>query len=193
MKSVRATVLKNRLGEVLRQAATAPVAIERHGRVVAYLVPPRIVEGSPVKVPARPGKRPHSRWTRATEERLAALCAGHDLRPSRWRRAGAAADMAGLATMLAAVRGFDRPRLLALAEALHPGMASHQEFKRWLARAPVDPARFVPMVRARMERRVYKVVASTKDVRHLRGIVAKPARPVTIEEMNRAVRRRGGR
>ena len=42
------------------------------------------------------------------------------------------------------------------------------------------------------EKGVYKVVASTKDVRHLKGIIAKPPRPVTVEEMNRAVRRRGG-
>ena len=43
------------------------------------------------------------------------------------------------------------------------------------------------------ERGVYKVVAATKDVRHLKGIVTKPPRPVSVEEMKRAVRRAGGR
>ena len=43
------------------------------------------------------------------------------------------------------------------------------------------------------EKGVYKVVAATKDVRHLKGIVAKPRRAVPVEEMNRAVRRAGGR
>ena len=43
------------------------------------------------------------------------------------------------------------------------------------------------------EKGVYKVVAATKDVRHLKGIVAKPGRAVSVEEMNRAVRRSGGR
>ncbi len=37
------------------------------------------------------------------------------------------------------------------------------------------------------EKGVYKVVAATRDVRHLKGIVAKPARPVTLEAMKRAV------
>ena len=43
------------------------------------------------------------------------------------------------------------------------------------------------------EKGVYKVVAATKDVRHLKGLVARPSRAVTVEEMNRAVRRSGGR
>jgi antitoxin PrlF len=37
------------------------------------------------------------------------------------------------------------------------------------------------------EKGVYKVVAATKDVRHLKGLVPKPAMPVSVEEMNRAV------
>ena len=36
---------------------------------------------------------------------------------------------------------------------------------------------------------VYTVVAATRDVRHLKGLIAKPARPVTVEDMNRAVAR----
>jgi antitoxin PrlF len=43
------------------------------------------------------------------------------------------------------------------------------------------------------EEGVYKVVAATKDVRHLKGLVPKPAKPVSVEEMNRAVARAPGR
>lgn len=39
------------------------------------------------------------------------------------------------------------------------------------------------------EEGVYKVVAATKDVRHLKGLVPKPKKPVSIEEMNRAIER----
>lgn len=41
------------------------------------------------------------------------------------------------------------------------------------------------------EKGVYTVVAATRDVRHLKGMVAKPAKPVTLEDMKRAVIRRG--
>jgi len=34
---------------------------------------------------------------------------------------------------------------------------------------------------------VYKVVAATRDVRHLKGLVAKPAKPVTLEAMELAI------
>jgi len=40
---------------------------------------------------------------------------------------------------------------------------------------------------------VYTLVAATRDVRELKGIVAKPAKPVSIEDMNRAITRAGGR
>jgi antitoxin PrlF len=39
------------------------------------------------------------------------------------------------------------------------------------------------------ERGEYKVVAATRDVRHLKGMIDKPAKPVTIEGMKRAVSR----
>jgi antitoxin PrlF len=39
------------------------------------------------------------------------------------------------------------------------------------------------------EKGVYRVVAATRDVRHLKGLVAKPAKPVTVAAMNRAVAR----
>ena len=37
------------------------------------------------------------------------------------------------------------------------------------------------------EKGVYKMVAATRDVSHLKGLVAKPARPVTVEAMKRAI------
>jgi antitoxin PrlF len=43
------------------------------------------------------------------------------------------------------------------------------------------------------EKGVYKVVAATRDVRHLKGLVPKPVKPVSVEQMNRAVLRASGR
>jgi antitoxin PrlF len=36
------------------------------------------------------------------------------------------------------------------------------------------------------------IVAATEDVRRLKGIVSKPAKPVTVEDMNQAVEVEGG-
>lgn len=41
------------------------------------------------------------------------------------------------------------------------------------------------------EKGVYKVVAATRDVRHLKGLVDKPTKPVSVEDMKRAIVRRG--
>ena len=43
------------------------------------------------------------------------------------------------------------------------------------------------------EKGVYKVVAATRDVKHLKGMVPAPRRPVPVEEMNRVIRRSGGK
>lgn len=40
------------------------------------------------------------------------------------------------------------------------------------------------------EKGVYKVVAATRDVSHLKGLVAKPRRPVSLDAMKKAVARR---
>ena len=144
MKTVTATRLKNCLGEVLARAALAPVAIERHGRVVAWLVPPPVAKARPAV------RRRTPRWGRHDEGRVVELCARGDFRPSRWLRAGDPDLLAGIATMLASEAGFERTRMLALAERLHPGMSSPAEFGRWLARSPVEAARFLPMLRQRM-------------------------------------------
>jgi antitoxin (DNA-binding transcriptional repressor) of toxin-antitoxin stability system len=145
MRTVDATTLKNRLGEVLARAALEPVAIKRHGRVVAMLVPPPVTRNR--KPAARAARAP--RWNRRTEERAVELCARGDFRPSRWLRAGDARTLAGVATMLASESGFDRARMLALAECLWPGMTAPDTFNGWLARTPVHAARFLPLLAAR--------------------------------------------
>jgi antitoxin PrlF len=40
---------------------------------------------------------------------------------------------------------------------------------------------------------VFTIVAATRDVRELKGIVPKPGKPVRVEDMNRAIARMGGR
>lgn len=44
-----------------------------------------------------------------------------------------------------------------------------------------------------VEKGVYNVVAATRDVRELKGIIAKPAKPVSVEDMKRAVARAAAR
>jgi antitoxin (DNA-binding transcriptional repressor) of toxin-antitoxin stability system len=144
METVNATQLKNRLGEVLARATLRPVAIERHGRVVAWLVPPKTVKAQAKESRGAP------RWSRREEERVLKLCACGDYRPSRWLRAGDPELLSGVAAMLASVHGFDRTRMLVLAERLHPGMSKPSVFSRWLARTPVHAARFLPMLKAQM-------------------------------------------
>lgn len=140
MKTVRATDLKNRLGEVLTHARLAPVAIERHGRIVAYMVP------APSDLVAETQPHTPKPVDRKAEEKLVRLCVGGDYRPSRWRRAGDRRTMAGIAVMLASQPDFDRPRFLALAEALYPGMSTVEVFGPWLKSSPVRASRFMPLV-----------------------------------------------
>ncbi len=40
---------------------------------------------------------------------------------------------------------------------------------------------------------VFNIVAATRDVRELKGMIAKSEKPVSLEEMNRAIAQRGGR
>jgi hypothetical protein len=90
-------------------------------------------------------------WSRLDEERVLELCAKGDFRPSRWLRAGNPHQLAGVAVMLASLENFDRPRMLALAERLYPGTSTPTGFSRWLAKSPIQAARFLPMLRARMQ------------------------------------------
>ena len=156
MEIVKATELKNRLGAVLERATLGRVAIERHGRVVAYLVP----------APTRPPRASPNRsvgmdhgWSRLDEERVLELCAKGDFRPSRWLRAGNPHQLAGVAVMLASLENFDRPRMLALAERLYPGTSTPTGFSRWLAKSPIQAARFLPMLHARMQEHAARLAA----------------------------------
>lgn len=53
MKTFDATSAKNRFGQLLEACAHAPVAIQRHGRVVAYLVPPTAFPAVPERMQDR--------------------------------------------------------------------------------------------------------------------------------------------
>ena len=101
-----------------------------------------LVPRSPVSMPKKFG--------REDEEKLLALCASHSLDLAKWREAGSGFFMAGLAVMLAGVRGVDRQALLALSEALYPGMSSVDTFHAWLAKSPLRPSRFLPMLEQRV-------------------------------------------
>jgi len=147
MQTIDATELKTNLGAVLARAAVDKLAIRRHGRVVAYLVPAHEVEGRRRKRGRAP--MPGS-LSRAEEERLLELAASGDTRPSRWRRAGDPQLLAGVAALLGSLDLGNRERLLALAEQLWPGMSTLEVANEWLRRSPVKADRFVPMLRARL-------------------------------------------
>jgi hypothetical protein len=91
-------------------------------------------------------------FSREDEEKLLVLCASRTLDLAKWRAGGSAFFMAGVAMMVAGARGADRPALLALAEALYPGMSSVDTFRAWLAKSPLRPSRFLPMLQQRMHR-----------------------------------------
>ena len=149
METIAATELKTNLGGVLARAAVDRLAIRRHGRVVAYLVPARDFEGPAKKRKRRLASMPKS-LTRSEEGRLLELAASGDTRPSRWRRAGNPQLLAGVAVLMGSLDLGDRERLLALAEQLWPGMSTLRVANKWLRRSPVKADRFVPMLRARL-------------------------------------------
>ena len=37
------------------------------------------------------------------------------------------------------------------------------------------------------EKGVYKVIPATRDVKSLKGLISKPGKPVSVEDMNRAI------
>ena len=57
MKTFAATSAKNRFGQLLEACAHAPVAIERHGRIVAYVVGPGDFSAVPQKMEDRLASR----------------------------------------------------------------------------------------------------------------------------------------
>jgi prevent-host-death family protein len=150
METVDASDLKTNLGGVLARAAIDKLAVRRHGRIVAYLVPARELE-APRKM-RKTTPMPKS-LSRAEEERLLQLAASGDTRPSRWRRAGDPRLLAGVAMLLGSLDLGDRDRLFALAEQLWPGMSTLETANQWLRQSPVKADRFVPMLRARLAQR----------------------------------------
>ena len=89
-------------------------------------------------------------FDRQYESSLLDLCASGSTDNAVWRAHGPAFFMAGVATLLAGAHGFDRQRYLRLAESLHLGVTTPEVFGLWLEKSPVRPARFLPMLRARM-------------------------------------------
>ncbi len=109
-----------------------------------------VLEGAP------PGATPDGhfpgRLDREYEAALLSLAASGNRDPDAWRAKGPAFFMAGFAVMLAGVAGLDRRAFLALAETLHPGSSHPEVFRAWLARSPLRPSRFLPMLRAELRR-----------------------------------------
>lgn len=89
-------------------------------------------------------------FDRDYESSLLDLCASGNTDTPVWHAYGPAFFMAGLATLLAGSDGFDRQRYLRLAESLHLGVTTPEVFGLWLEKSPVRPARFLPMLRARL-------------------------------------------
>ncbi|MGQ0579317.1 MAG: hypothetical protein ACT4PQ_10470 [Betaproteobacteria bacterium] len=106
-----------------------------------------VLEGSPVAATA--DEHFPVRVDRDYEARLLALCDSGDLDPDAWRVIGPPFFMAGIAVMVAGVRGAPRESLLALAEKLHPGISQPEVLRAWLARSPVRPSRFLPILKAK--------------------------------------------
>jgi hypothetical protein len=83
---------------------------------------------------------------RDEEALLLTLVSSGDVDAQHWRNTGPAFFMAGLAVLLAGVRGYDRQRLLQLAEDLHPGSSQTAVYALWLDRSPLEPSRFLPQL-----------------------------------------------
>jgi hypothetical protein len=95
-----------------------------------------------------------ARVNRALEDQLLDLCASRNFDCERWVSSGPRFFMSGLAVMVASVKGFNRTELCALAERLHPGSSAPEVFSLWLARSPVRPSRFLPLLASRVQRAV---------------------------------------
>jgi hypothetical protein len=109
------------------------------------------VTASPGREVSKDGHLP-AQVSREYEARLLDLLCSARLDPQTWLAEGAPFFMAGLAAMAASADGFDRRRLLWLAEQLHPGSSQPDVFALWLERSPVRPSRFLPMLQQRLNR-----------------------------------------
>jgi hypothetical protein len=83
---------------------------------------------------------------RDEEEGLLQLALSGNRDPALWRQFGPQFFMAGFALFLSAAGEANREAYRVLAEELHPGIASHTAFRRWLQGAPVKAARFLPLL-----------------------------------------------
>jgi hypothetical protein len=84
------------------------------------------------------------------EERIADVLGTHSTRVGDWRPLGPPFFVAGLAVTLASIPELDRRKYLDLAEALCPGATEPRVFARWLAETPLSPARFLPILDAKL-------------------------------------------
>lgn len=141
-----AGVRKETLSRLRRRETGDFATVARLANAVGTELVARGVTGAPTTAD---GHFP-ARVERDDEERLLRLVASGSVDPEAWRAEGPPFFMAGLAVALASARGFDRTRLLALAEALHPGASHPEAFALWLERSPVRPSRFIPAARARL-------------------------------------------
>jgi DNA-binding phage protein len=139
--AARAGLRKETLSRLRRRSTCDFATLEALAEAVGL----RIGVGSALSETSPQGDMP-TQLDRSHEERLLQLCASKTLDAARWKALGPGFFMAGLAVMLASVPGFDRRNLLALGERLHVGMSEPAVFARWLARSPVRPARFLPML-----------------------------------------------
>jgi len=97
--------------------------------------------------------------SRDLEERLLVMCACGDFDSAHWRAMGPGFFVAGIANLVASANGLDPDgRYARLAESLHPGVRSLEAFRVWLARSPVKPSRFLPMLRQLRRQRRRMVV-----------------------------------
>lgn len=83
---------------------------------------------------------------RDTEEALVEFCAHFPPDAGLWRPFGDPEFLAGVAVMLAGHSGFDRPSYLALAESLHPGAGSVEQYEKWHRVHKPDFARLFSMI-----------------------------------------------
>lgn len=83
---------------------------------------------------------------RDEEEALLQLALSGNRDPVLWRQFGPPFFMAGFALLLSIAGEADREAYSVFAEELHPGISSHDVFRRWLRGAPVKAARFFPVL-----------------------------------------------
>lgn len=97
-----------------------------------------------------PERKMPARMARDAEAALLDLCASGSLDVRSWIDAGPRYFVGGLALLPSNARGVDREGLVALADALSPGITDPVEMNQWLAPSPLRASRFFPMIEERM-------------------------------------------